>query len=80
MHSDRAFHFELGEDYPDAEIIGMNGVGFVGCADTEADVAIFLALDGTRPGLYCFCFAPASDEAFIETAVAIATSVCNIEE
>lgn len=39
-----------------------------------------IALDGVDLGMYTFWFTPNSDEAFVDTAVAIATSIRNIEE
>jgi len=65
--------------YPGAEIVEFNGIQFVSCSDVENDLFSMTALDGVDLGMYTFWFTPDSDEAFVETAVAIATSIRNIE-
>lgn len=71
---------ELATAYPDAEVIEFNGIEFVSFSDAENDLFAMAALDGMEPGMYVFWFTPNSDEAFVDTAVAIATSIRNIEE
>jgi len=70
---------DLATEYPDAEVIEFNGIEFVSLSDEENDMFCMCALDGAEPGLYMFWFTPNSDEAFVESAVAIATSIRNIE-
>ena len=69
----------LNEVYPGAEVVEFNGIEFVSCSDVEADIFSLTALDGVDLGMYTFWFTPDSDEAFVDTAVAIATSIRNIE-
>lgn len=70
---------ELAAADPEAEVIEFNGIEFVSLADVENDMFCMAALDGAEPGLYMFWFTPNSDEAFVDTAVAIAGSIRNIE-
>ena len=70
---------ELDTVYPGAEIVEFNGIEFVSASDTVNDLFSMTALDGVDLGMYTFWFTPDSDEAFVETAVAIATSIRNIE-
>ena len=65
--------------YPDAEVMQINGIEFIGLTDVENVMFCMAALDGAEPGLYMFWFTPDSDEAFVDTAVAIAASIRNIE-
>lgn len=65
--------------YPGAEVIEFNGIEFVTVTDTANDIFGMVALDGVDLGMYTFWFTPDSDEAFADTAVAIATSIRNIE-
>jgi len=69
----------LNEVYPGAQIVEFNGVAFVTASDTENDLFCMTALDGVDLGMYTFWFTPDSDAAFVETAVAIASSIRNIE-
>lgn len=69
----------LALQYPDAQVIEFNGIGFVSFSDVENDIFGMAALDGVDLGMYVFWFTPNSDEAFVDTAVAIATSIRNIE-
>ena len=70
---------ELVTEYADAVVLEVNGIEFVGFSDAANDLVCFCALDGAKPGLYMFWFTGASDEAFTDTAVTIATSIRNIE-
>ena len=70
---------ELVTVYTDAEVIEINGIEFISLSDEESDLFCLAALDGAEPGLYMFWFSPNSDESFVDTAVAIATSIRNIE-
>lgn len=70
---------ELNAVYPGAEVVEFNGIEFVSCSDVENDLFSMTALDGVDQGMYTFWFTPDSDEAFVDTAVAIATSIRNIE-
>ena len=69
---------DLAASYADATIIEVNGIQFVGFTVVENDICGFTALDAAEPGLYTFWFTPASDESFVETAVAIVASICNV--
>lgn len=69
----------LATQYPDAEVLEFNEIEFVGFTDEQNDLFGMAALDGVDPGMYIFWFTPNSDEAFADTAVAIATSIRNIE-
>lgn len=69
----------LDTEYPGATVIEFNGIEFVTFSDTVNDIFGMAALDGVDLGMYTFWFTPNSDEAFVETAVAIATSIRNIE-
>lgn len=71
---------EIEVGYPGAQIMEFNGVEFVTFVDQENDIFGMIALDGVDLGMYTFWFTPNSDEAFVDTAVAIATSIRNIEE
>lgn len=70
---------DLATVYPDASVMEINGIEFIGMTDVENDMFCMSALDGAEPGLYMFWFTPNSDAAFVDTAVAIATSIRNIE-
>lgn len=70
---------DLVATYPDAAVVELNGIPFVGFTDTENDIYGFTVLDAMEPGLYTFWFTPASDEAFYETAGAILGTICNVE-
>lgn len=70
---------DLATEYPDAEVLQFNGIDFVSFSDEVNDLFCMCALDGAEPGLYMFWFTPNSDAAFAETAVAIATSIRNIQ-
>jgi len=72
-------HAAMVTEYPDAELLEVNGIEFIGIPDNANDMVCFCALDGAQPGMYMFWFTGASDEAFTETAVAIALSIRNIE-
>ena len=66
--------------YQDAEVIEVNGIEFIGFTDEANDMLCMCALDAAEPGLYMFWFTSSDqDEAFAEIAVAIATSIRNIE-
>ena len=65
--------------YPDAEVIEYNGIEFLIYTDEANETMCISALDGVDLGMYTFWFTPDSDEAFVDTAVAIATSIRNIE-
>ena len=69
----------LDTEYPGATVVEFNGIEFVTFSDTVNDIFGMAALDGVDLGMYTFWFTPDSDEAFVETAVAIATSIRNIE-
>lgn len=69
----------LATEYPDAEVLAFNGIEFIGFSDEENDIFGMAALDSVDLGMYIFWFTPNSDEAFADTAVAIATSIRNIE-
>lgn len=66
-------------EYPGAQVVEFNGIEFVTFSDTVNDIFGMIALDGVDLGMYTFWFTPDSDEAFVDTAVAIATSIRNIE-
>ena len=70
---------ELVTEYTDAEVLEINGIEFISLSDEANDLFCLCALDGAEPGLYMFWFSPNSDETFVDTAVAIATSIRNIE-
>lgn len=67
------------EQYGYAEATEINGIAFVGCLDEANDVMIFSCFDGAEPGVYSFYIAPASDEAFLDTACWILATLGNIE-
>lgn len=69
---------QLVTEYPDAVAIESNGIAFVGFTVSD-EICGFAALDATEPGMYVFWCTPAADEAFVETATAIVTSICNVE-
>lgn len=69
----------LATQYPDASVLEINEIEFVGFTDEANDLFGMVALDGVDLGIYTFWFTPNSDEAFVDTAVAIATSIRNIE-
>ena len=58
----------------------VNGISFVGFNDAEMSVAAFAALDAAEPGYYTFWFTCENpDDAFVETATSIVTSIYNVE-
>jgi len=58
----------------------VNGISFVGFNDAEMSVAAYAALDATEPGYYTFWFTCENpDDAFVETATRIVTSIYNVE-
>ena len=67
------------EIYPDASVIEINDIAFIGFTDTEEDICGFIAMDAAEPGYYTFWFTPASDEAFVDLATSIVLSICNVE-
>ena len=69
----------LDTEYPGADIVEFNDIEFVTFVDEANDLFGMVALDGVDLGMYTFWFTPNSDEAFADTAVAIATSIRNIE-
>lgn len=73
-----AFHAELVEAYPGAEIVQVNGVALIVYADLENNLLNCIALDANEPGFYMFAFSPADDEDFQNLAAAIAASIRNL--
>jgi len=73
-------HTLLVNFYPDATIIEINGINFLGFTDAENDVCGFVAMDAADEGYYTFWFTPASDEAFVDLATSIVLSISNVEE
>lgn len=69
----------LATEYSDVSIVEFNGVAFVSFVDEANDLFGMAALDGVDLGMYIFWFTPNSDAAFVDTAVAVATSIRNIE-
>ena len=69
----------LNTKYPGAEVVEFNGIEFVTFVDEQNDLFGMAGLDGVDQGMYTFWFTPNSDEAFVDTAVAIATSIRNIQ-
>ena len=65
----------LATEYPDAEVLEINGIEFIGFSDETNDLFGMAALDGVDLGMYIFWFTPNSDEAFADTAAVIATSI-----
>lgn len=69
----------LATQYPDAEVLEVNGIEFIAFSDEVNDLFGMAALDGVDLGMYIFWFTPNSDAAFADTAAVIATSIRNIE-
>ena len=58
----------------------VNGISFVGFNDADMSVAAYAALDAAEPGYYTFWFTCENpDDAFVETATRIVTSIYNVE-
>lgn len=70
-------HAELVEEYPDAEIVEVNGVNLILSTDAEMNQFTCTALDAAEPGLYCFVFSPADDADFQILAGLIASTIRN---
>ena len=67
------------EAYPDAEVIEINGIEFLGFTDVENESMCICALDGAEPGLYMFVFIGIASDEDVTIATNIATSIRNIE-
>jgi len=65
--------------YPDAEVIELNGIEFLIYSDEANGTMCISALDGVDLGVYVFTFSGMTNDADVETAVAIATSIRNIQ-
>ena len=64
----------LAEVYPTATVQDLNGTSVVAFHDAEEDVLGIVVMDTVDAGYYIFMFTPASDEAFLPVADAIAAS------
>ena len=64
----------LAEVYPTATVQDLNGTSVVAFHDAEEDVLGVVVMDTVDAGYYIFMFTPASDEAFLPVADAIAAS------
>lgn len=64
----------LVEVYPTATVMDLNGTSVVAFHDAEEDVLGIVVMDTVDAGYYIFMFTPASDEAFLPVADAIAAS------
>ena len=64
----------LAEVYPTATVMDLNGTSVVAFHDAEEDVLGIVVMDTVDAGYYIFMFTPASDEAFLPVADAIAAS------
>jgi len=64
--------------YSYAEIIELQDCAVVCYLDEANDSLCFAALDGTEPGMYIFCFTPASDENLQALATVIMASLTQI--
>ena len=64
----------LAEVYPTATVQDLNGTSVVAFHDAEEDVLGIVVMDTVDAGYYIFMFPPASDEAFLPVADAIAAS------
>ena len=68
----------MAAQYPDADIVEVNGVGLIAYTDTENNLLNCVAMDATEPGFYLFAFSPADDEEFQNLAGLIAASIRNM--
>lgn len=64
----------MAEVYPTATVQDLNGTSVVAFHDAEEDVLGIVVMDTVDAGYYIFMFTPASDEAFLPVADAIAAS------
>lgn len=68
----------LQDAYSYAEIIELQDCAVVCYLDEANDSLCFAALDGTEPGMYIFCFTPASNEDLQALATVIMASLTQI--
>ena len=64
----------LAEVYPTATVMDLNGTSVVAFTMRMKTCWASLVMDTVDPGYYIFMFTPASDEAFLPVADAIAAS------
>lgn len=68
-------HAAMCEDYPNAQVMDVNGVGLVCYEDAENGLLNYIALDATEPGMYMFAFSPADDAVFNAQSAIIASTI-----
>lgn len=65
-------------EYPDAIALESNDIAFVAFEDAAEGAFGVAALDGAG-GMFTFMFYPLDDEAFVEQAVQIVSSISNVQ-
>ena len=66
---------ELAVAYPDATLMVVNEIPMIVYSDAENDMLAAVAMDAAEPGVYMFCFTPASDADYMVLAGYIISSI-----